>query len=84
MDNMNWIAIAPELVLLTMAMVVALVDLWVAHPRRTPTYLLAQASLAVVALLHWRAFDAGTTVYAMQRMVVADPMGHLLGGLAGE
>jgi NADH-quinone oxidoreductase subunit N len=79
MEHMNWIAVAPEVVLLTMALVVAMVDLWVSHPRRTPTYLLAQASLAVVALLHWRAFDAGDSVYAMQRMVVADPMGHLLG-----
>lgn len=78
MNQMNWLAIAPEVVLLTMALIVAMVDLWVAHPRRTPTYLLAQASLAVVAILHLLRFDAGDTVYAVQRMVVADPMGHLL------
>jgi NADH-quinone oxidoreductase subunit N len=78
MNQMNWLAIAPEVVLLTMALIVAMVDLWVAHPRRTPTYLLAQASLAVVAILHFMRFDAGDTVYAVQRMVVADPMGHLL------
>ena len=34
--------------------------------------------LLVVALLHLRALDAGETIYDMQRMVVADPMGHLL------
>ena len=78
MNQMNWLAIAPEVVLLTMALIVAMVDLWVAHPRRTPTYLLAQASLAAVAILHLLRFDAGDTVYAVQRMVVADPMGHLL------
>lgn len=78
MNQMNWLAIAPEVVLLTMALIVAMVDLWVTHPRRTPTYLLAQASLAVVAVLHLLRFDAGDTVYAVQRMVVADPMGHLL------
>ncbi len=78
MNQMNWLAIAPEVVLLTMALIVAMVDLWVTHPRRTPTYLLAQASLAVVAILHLLRFDAGDTVYAVQRMVVADPMGHLL------
>lgn len=78
MDKMNWLAIAPEIFLLVMALVVSMVDLWVTHPRRTPSYLLAQASLAVVALLHVMKFDAGETVYAMQRMVVADPMGHLL------
>jgi len=78
MNQMNWLAIAPEVVLLVTALVVAMVDLWVTHPRRTPTYLLAQASLAAVAVLHLLRFDAGDTVYAVQRMVVADPMGHLL------
>ena len=82
MNNMNWLAVAPEIVLLVMACVVAMVDLWVTNPRRTPTYLLSQASLAVVAALHLLAFDRGETVYAMQRMVVADPMGHLLGFFA--
>ena len=79
---MNWLAVYPEVVLLTMACVVAMVDLWVTHPRRTPTYLLTQASLGVVALMHLARFDAGATVYAMQQMVVADPMGHLLGFFA--
>ena len=79
MNQMNWPAIYPELVLLGCALVVAMVDLWVEHPRRLPTYLLTQASLAVVAVMHLVAFNAGDTVYAMQRMVVADPMGHLLG-----
>jgi NADH-quinone oxidoreductase subunit N len=82
MDQMNWLAVYPELVLVTMACVVALVDLWVTHPRRTPTYLLTLASLAVVALLHFANFDKGFTLYAMQRMMVADPMGHLLGFFA--
>ena len=79
MNQMNWSAIAPEIVLLVMACVVAMVDLWVTHPRRLPTYLLTQVSLAVVALMQLWAFNDGATVYAMQRMVVADPMGHLLG-----
>ena len=82
MNQMNWLAVYPEVVLLTMACVVAMVDLWVTHPRRLPTYLLTQASLAVVALMHLARFDAGATVYAMQQMVVADPMGHLLGAFA--
>jgi NADH-quinone oxidoreductase subunit N len=79
---MNWQAIYPELVLLTMGCVIALVDLWVTDPRRLPTYLLTQATLVVVAALHLLAFERGATVYAMQRMVVADPMGHLLGFFA--
>jgi NADH-quinone oxidoreductase subunit N len=76
---MNWLAISPEIVLLACALVISLVDLWSDHPKRLPTYLLTQGSLAVVAALHLYAFNAGDTVYAMQRMVVADPMGHLLG-----
>ncbi len=82
MNQMNWPAVYPQIVLLTMACVILLVDLWVTHPRRLPTYLLTQASLAVVAVLQLIAFNAGDTNYAMQRMVVADPMGHLLGFFA--
>ena len=79
---MNWLAIYPEIVLLAMACVVAMVDLFVEHPLRTPTYLLTQATLAVVALMHLSYFDAGATLYGMQRMVVTDPLGHLLGFFA--
>ena len=82
MNQMNWPAVYPEIVLLVMACVVAMVDLWVTHPRRLPTYLLTQASLAVVAVLQLSAFNDGNTLYAMQRMVVADSMGHLLGVFA--
>ena len=82
MTQMNWLAVYPEIILLAMALVVAMIDLWVTNSNRTPTYLLAQVTLAVVALMHLRAFNDGGTVYAMQRMVVADPMGHLLGFFA--
>ncbi|MEO7151960.1 MAG: NADH-quinone oxidoreductase subunit NuoN [Burkholderiaceae bacterium] len=82
MNSMNWQAVYPELVLLVMGCVIALVDLWITDPRRLPTYLMTQATLAVVAALHLLEFDRGSTVYAMQRMVVADPMGHLLGAFA--
>ncbi|WP_418320596.1 NADH-quinone oxidoreductase subunit NuoN [Piscinibacter sakaiensis] len=82
MNNMNWLAIAPEILLLLMACIVALVDLWVVDEKRTPTYWLTQLSLGAVAVLHLLAFNRGETVYAMQRMVVADPMGHLLGFFA--
>ncbi len=79
---MNWLAIYPEIVLLTMACVITLVDLWVDHPLRTPTYLLSQATLAIVAAMHFAYFDGGATLYGMQRMVVTDPLGHLLGFFA--
>ena len=79
---MNWMAVLPEIVLLTMACVVTLADLWVSDPRRSPTYWLTQLSLAIEAGMHFYYFDAGFTTYAMQGMVVADPMGHLLAGFA--
>jgi NADH-quinone oxidoreductase subunit N len=82
MNPFNWQAVYPEIVLLTMACVIALVDLWVTDPRRTLTYLLTQATLAAVAVLHVLEFNAGSTHYAMQKMVVADPLGHLLGFFA--
>jgi len=78
MNNLNWLAVTPEIVLLGMACLVSLVDLFVTCPKRTTTYLLTMASLAVVAGLHLCALDNGTSVYAMQKMVVTDAMGHLL------
>ncbi|RTL17912.1 MAG: NADH-quinone oxidoreductase subunit NuoN [Burkholderiales bacterium] len=82
MNDMNWLAIYPEILLLVMGCVVALVDLWVTDEQRRPTYWLTQLTLVVVAGLHFSYFDAGLTSYAMQNMVVADPMGHLLAGFA--
>jgi len=78
MTQMNWLVIYPEALLLTMACVVALVDLFVTDPQRRPTFWLTQLSFAAVAALHLASYDGGLTVYGMQRMVVTDSMGHLL------
>jgi len=78
MNDMNWIAVYPEMVLLGMTCLIALLDLFSASPKRTATYLLSLATLAVVATMHLAYFNGGFTLYAMQGMVVADPMGHLL------
>jgi NADH-quinone oxidoreductase subunit N len=78
MNPMNWSAVAPEILLLSMACVVALVDLFVTDSERRPTYWLTQLTLVGVALLHLRLFDAERSVYAMQGMVVSDSLGHLL------
>jgi NADH-quinone oxidoreductase subunit N len=75
---MNWIAVYPEMVLLGMTCLIALLDLFSSSPKRTATYLLSLATLAVVATMHLAYFNGGFTLYAMQGMVVADPMGHLL------
>ncbi|HMW23141.1 MAG TPA: NADH-quinone oxidoreductase subunit NuoN [Burkholderiaceae bacterium] len=78
MNAMNWLAVYPEILLLLMACVVALVDLFVTDPRRTPTYVLSLLTLAGVGAMHLAYFNGGLTHYAMNRMVVTDPMGHLL------
>jgi NADH-quinone oxidoreductase subunit N len=68
----------PEIVLLVMACVVTLADLYVKSPKRTATYVLTLASLGGVAVLHAVYADAGQTLYGFGRMVVSDPMGHWL------
>ena len=76
---MNWQAVYPEIVLLALTCAVAMVDLWAPGRDRKVTYVATQASLLAVAALQLWFFYDGFTLYAMQRMVVADPMGHLLG-----
>ena len=61
MDAMYCVSIYPEILLLVMACVVALVDLYVTCPRRTPTYLLTLGTIAVVALMHLAYFNAGVS-----------------------
>lgn len=81
-SSMNWLAIYPEILLLGMTCVIALVDLFSNSPRRTLTYGLTLLTLAAIAALHLAYLKDGSTLYAMERMVVTDPMGHLLGFFA--
>ncbi|MGM9514450.1 NADH-quinone oxidoreductase subunit NuoN [Roseateles sp. DB2] len=83
MNDMNWNAVTPEILLLGLSCVVALVDLFVKDERRAPTYWLTQLTLALVSLLHFNAFYGGAEVFAMQGMVVVDPLSHLLSAVAG-
>ena len=78
MDKLSWITVYPEIVLLVMACVIALVDLAVKSPRRTATYVLTLLSLAVVATLHGIYGSGNTTLYGFGGMVVSDPMGNWL------
>ncbi|WP_119965995.1 NADH-quinone oxidoreductase subunit NuoN [Simplicispira lacusdiani] len=77
-DNISWLAIYPEIVLLVMACVIALVDLGVSSPRRTGTYVLTMLSLAVVAVLQALYASSGNTFYGFGNMVVSDAMGNWL------
>jgi NADH-quinone oxidoreductase subunit N len=77
-DKLSWIAVYPELVLLVMGCVIALVDLWVKSPQRTLTYVLTLATLAVVAVMEAFYASSGQTYYGFGNMVVVDPMGGWL------
>ncbi len=82
MNTMNWLVVYPEIVLLSMACVIAVVDLFVTDPARRLTFWLTQGTLAVVAATHLMYFQGGFTLYGMQGLVVNDPMGHLLAAAA--
>ena len=77
-EKLNIAALLPELILLVMAMVIAMIDLFDTSVRRLNTYVLTLMTLALVAVL--QAFDAseGATIYSFGNMVVSDPMGNWL------
>jgi NADH-quinone oxidoreductase subunit N len=77
-DKLSWIAVYPELVLLVMACLIALVDLGVKTPRRTLTYALTLLTLGAVAVMEASYAMGGQTFYGFGNMVVVDPMGSWL------
>ncbi len=78
MDNTSFAVIAPEIFLLVMACVVALVDLGVKSRLRTTTYWLTMISLAVVAWYTGDLAARGDTLYGFNKMVVSDAMANWL------
>jgi NADH-quinone oxidoreductase subunit N len=77
-DELSWITAYPELLLLVMACVIALVDLGVKTPLRTTTYILTLMTLGGVALLEAVYACGGATYYGFDNMVVSDSMGNWL------
>ena len=77
-DKLSWITIYPELVLLVMACIIALVDLTSSDLRRTRTYILTLLTLAVVAYLTGVNAVNSQTIFGFGGMVVSDPMGNWL------
>lgn len=77
-DNLSWVTVYPELLLLAAACVIALVDLWVKDPLRGTTYRLSMLSLGVVAVLLAQSASSGHTSTGFGGMVVSDPMGNWL------
>jgi NADH-quinone oxidoreductase subunit N len=77
-DKYNWITVYPDLVLLFMACVIAMIDLGVKSPRRTLTYVLTLGTMAVVAFMQAMYATGELTLYGFGNMVVSDPMGNWL------
>ena len=77
-DNISWLSIYPEIVLLVMGCVITLVDLSVKSARRTGTYVLTMLTLAVVAIMQANYAASGNTFYGWGNMVVSDAMGNWL------
>ena len=77
-DKLSWIAVYPELILLVMACVIALADLYVKTPRRTVTYALTLLTLGAVAVMEASYAMGGQIFYGFGNMVVVDPMGSWL------
>lgn len=77
-DSTSWVAIYPEIALLVMGCVIALVDLGVRCKERIPTHVLTLLTLAVVAAMQAAYALRAETVYAWGNMLVSDSMGNWL------
>ena len=73
-DAVSWATATPELLLLGMACVIALFDLFVDTPLRDATFRLTQLTLAVVAVLEGYLALSGQTLTGFGGMIVSDPM----------
>ena len=73
-DKLSLIAVFPEIFLLVMACVIALVDLGVTSRHRTLTYALTLGTLATVGTLEALYAVGGQTFYGFGNMVVSDPL----------
>jgi len=77
-EKLSIAAVYPEMLLAVMAIVIAMVDLFVKCPRRTTTYALSLLTIGVVAYMEAVAATQGQTVYSFGNMVVSDAMGSWL------
>jgi NADH-quinone oxidoreductase subunit N len=74
----SYVVAFPEIVLLVMACVILLADLFVKNPARTATHVLSLVTLGVLAYINAMYAINGETRYAFGNMVVSDAMGHWL------
>ena len=74
-EQLGWIHLLPEIILLVMACVITLVDLGVTTRLRNFTHGLSMLTLAVVAGVLAQSASEGLTHYSLNNLVVNDSMG---------
>ena len=77
-DNYSWITVYPEIVLLALACLIALVDLGVKSSGRTATYVLTALTLLLVAGMLAEYAISGLNQYGFSKLVISDQMGNWL------
>ena len=77
-DNLSWVVAYPEILLLVMTCVIALVDLAVKSPLRGATHWLTMLTLAAVAVLTGVYASSGQVAVGFGGMIISDPMGNWL------
>ena len=77
-DNYSWITVYPEIVLLLLACVIAMVDLRVKTAGRSVTYGLTIATLALLAIMQSQYALSGLNQYGFGKLVISDQMGNWL------
>jgi len=75
--NLNVLGLLPEIVLLTMACLILIIDAYLPKHLRSMTYQLTQGTLIGTAILIMATFPEQRTL-AMNDMFVSDPMGAVL------
>jgi NADH-quinone oxidoreductase subunit N len=78
MDYASWVVATPEIFLLIMTCLIALVDLGVKDSERKLTYGLSLFTLVVLAYVQAQYALTEGTAYGFGNMVVSDPMGNWL------
>ena len=76
--NYSWITVYPEIVLLVLACVIAMVDLRVKTAGRSVTYGLTIATLALLAVMQAQYALSGLNQYGFGKLVISDQMGNWL------
>ena len=77
-DQYSWITVYPEIILLALACVIALVDLGVKTAGRSTTYWMTLATLALVAGIQAEYALSGLNQYGFGKLIVSDQMGNWL------